>query len=254
VEFSLFLVLATILFRGFFYTGRWLVFPFVKAGGYKNNGSLIKDNNKLLVFQAVFSCVIILISLYYLTRLDLIWGNISELVFSVYNSSEIFRNSRALEVYTAVKVFNSVYPSILLFIVAVWLLYWMDRNRRSFWYRFLHQFDHRQVIPATLLWTLTGIINQFHWKPGNWNIEGYLLNLSIFFSAFYVLFGFLTLVYGLKKSGWNDTVAIVLIYLIIVVSGEYFPFTLTLILGIGVSDIWMNYRKRKFKKRNRINI
>jgi hypothetical protein len=254
VEFSLFLVLASILFRGFFYTGRWVLFPlFSKTGSYKNNGTLSTDS-RLLVLQAVFSCVIILVSIYYLGRLDLIWGSISDKVFSVYNSSEVFRNSRGLEVYTAVKVFNSVYPSALVFIAAVWLLYWLDRNRRTFWYRFLKGFDHKQVIPATLLWTLTGIINQLHWKPLNWNIEGVLLNLSIFFSAFYVLFGFLTLVYGLKKSGWNSTIAAALIYLIIVVSGEFFPFTLTLILGIGVSDIWMNYRNRKFKKRNRINI
>lgn len=78
-------------------------------------------------------------------------------------------------------------------------------------------------------------------------IETLLLNCCLYFSFFYVIYGFLIINYLFKKRGIPYTITSVIIYVSMIISGDLIVYFTILLLGIGVTDVWMDYTKRKIK-------
>lgn len=154
--------------------------------------------------------------------------------------------SRLFDGFMVSRFFRYYYPAVVTAILNLSLLYAAKEksNRYSFWYRLLRNFDHRQIVLLVAGGLAAGMSYLFKWND---TAKAVLMNLFLFTTWPYVYYGFSTLVYGIRRLKVSYFLSIVILFLFVVISGPIFIFTLILVMGIGITDIWMNYNKRKIK-------
>lgn len=207
------------------------------------------NDKRTMVLTLFFLALLAGLSLIYYRQIVQIWIAINDLIIKALVPVPLLRNSRLVDVFFVAQYFRFLYP--VLFCVMLFFLF--DRilsgNPRSYWHRFFRKFDHRIAYPMTFFWALYFVLD---WAKPMWPTPGVWLNLAleaaVYFSMLYAVYGTLTVMIALRKIRvplfWSMTVLL----LIVVVSGPVFLFTLTFLMGIGVSDIWMHYNKKRLKK------
>lgn len=246
MEFSFFLLLITIFF-GIVYR---VLLVLLKALFGKKRIGLVSNFRKSFFWinTIVIFAVLTTVCWFYLPNADKIWIAVSSWFGDVLLKTRLLNTTRLMDVFYVGYFFRLYYPVILAFILFVGLYRALDKNRCSFWYRFYHWFDQRMVFLLVFSWLLFVGIEAAGWTVKFMNLRVMALNAALYFSTLYVFYGFLILLYGLKRNHLPYWLSLILIYGLLVLSGQVFIVTAALIMGVGITDIWMNYRKFYYKK------
>lgn len=277
MEFSFFLVVLSILLVVLFNIGKYaivlskklrlILIAFLLIGGLFAFVSLwvglsistfflltflIKDKaffRKPLAFWAnlLFAPIILFLLLAYLPNVSTIWNSISGYILQILGHYSLLQEHEFINVYQVIQFFRYYYPAIVVGVIYYGFCKAVNYQKwdMTFGYRYVKKFDHRQVF-LTVISTIAYFVAVVVKAP--FVIRVALLNFAIFFAIPYAVYGFLTLLYALKrKVNLSYTLGMILMYLILIISGRAFIFTLILAVGIGISDIWMNYHKRVIK-------
>jgi hypothetical protein len=216
--------------------------------------SRIFIRNKYYVYpglKALFLIGLLCFCFFYLPAADKIWNDLNKIFLKAINHMPAA--SSIAEVFKVAVFFRFLYPAFLAAGITIFFLYITESHRASFWQCFLIRFSHRQILALAVLWTLFGIF-EISADFINWRIfssflfEVAVLNVCLYFSFFYIIYGFLIINHILKKRGFSVTITSLSVYSLLILSGGFVVYLLTLILGIGVSDVWMDYTKKKIKK------
>ncbi len=205
-----------------------------KVPFFKQDNRAIKYG---LFFLAIMGCLLAA----YLPWVNVLWEDkIAGWVMRYIGSSKF------VDVFMVGRFFRFYYPAAVAGILHLAFRYAKKEkeNHYTFWYRFLRSFDHRQVFMLLAGIASAGLAYLLQW---NAMVQVILVNFLLFVSWPYVYYGFATMIYGIRRLKISYFLSIAILFLFIVISGPIFIFTLILIMGIGVSDIWMNYHKRKIK-------
>jgi hypothetical protein len=245
VEFSFFLLLLTLFTIGIFNLFSVLFFT---VNGLFEKGRRFFPGQWLMPVVLVMGSLVFFVCWFYLPRVPLIWEKIGEIVKNSLAGLGLLKSYRFIDVYYLAEDFRFVYPVWLVGLLTTAFLYSVSGwKKSSFWYRFLKNFDHRLIAAPVLLWTVFFIENYFYPQWIEWDWEMGLLNLCLFYSYFYVLYGFLTLFYGMRRRRFSQFFALAILYLALLLSGKFFSFPLIILMGVGISDIWMHYRRSQKK-------
>ncbi len=204
----------------------------------------------LLVF---FLIILVVFCLFYLPRADKIWMILNEKI-TIWIKPVLAFMFRFMEVFYVAEYFRYIYPPVLTAGAALFFYFTLDKHPKSFLGRFLGRFDHKLVFALIGFWIVFGVfeflIDFYKIKTGYlFFIETGILNICLYFSFFYMIYGFLLLLYFLKKKGVLYLISFPVIIGSLIISGGFILYLLILLLGIGVSDIWMDYTKKRIKIR-----
>lgn len=245
MELSFFLVLLTGAVYLSFYAGIFLLKPalsFLFSKAVKNYGYFYKG------IKAAFCISLVLFCFFYIPSADKIWINIKNLFSGINNGSFPVVDS----IKELARSFRFFYPAGIAAGLALFFMIAADRHSLSFWHRFMIRFSHKQLITLVIFWTAFwifevlgdfiagGIFTSFF-------IETLGLNICLYFSVFYIIYGFLIINYLMKRRGIPYSVNSIIIYGAIIISGDFLLYILILLLGVGITDTWMDYTKKKFK-------
>lgn len=193
-------------------------------------------------------------SLAYFKSIVQVWIDIDNLVINYVTPVSLLKNSRFAEVFFVAQYFRFLYPVLL----SVVLFFLFDRSLsghgESYWHRFFRKFDHRAVYPMMVLWTVYFVLDRLKSAGplARLKDQGLWLNLAletaVYFAMLYAVYGALTVMTAFRRWKVRPAWSLGALFVIVVISGPVFLFTLTFLMGIGVSDIWMHYNKKKFKK------
>lgn len=242
MEFSFFIVLITAGFWVLFLTGGALIRLFVR-----NKGGKRRVPDLTVMFEVAAAILLIAVVLWYAPRANSIWSGLTRIVLQFLDSSEQLKLTRFAEVSYVAQYFRQFYPAVLAVLITLLVQAQIGCKNGSFWYRYLRKLSHWKVVPVIFFWIASLVSVNYNRYDQTAFIGPLLQNMALYFSLLYSVAGFLILVFGLKKRRIPYPLSVMLMYLLLVVSGKYFLFTLVLFMGIGISDIWMSYSKRKFK-------
>ena len=135
--------------------------------------------------------------------------------------------------------FRAVWPALLTAVIG----FAADTaaNPSSGRYRSMKKFSHSKVLLLLFVLAFYGLAV---WKFPFFQMEVLLLNILVYVAAWYWRFGYSTILFSLKKGKISYTVGALLLLGSIITAGEAFFLPIFLIVGIGISDIWMDYHKR----------
>jgi hypothetical protein len=239
VELSFFYLLLTLALYLIFYSGAFIARPAFLLRKVVRRYDYFYSGITFLFFAGL-----VLICFVYFPSADRIWDGLKRPASAL--------PARLDFIYPAARFFRFYYPAGLSAAAVIILLAGSDSHRAVFWSRFLARFDHRQLFPLVLFWSAfwifeilgdvigTGIFASFF-------VETLLLNCCLYFSFFYAIYGFLIINYLFKKKGMPYTITSIIIYAAMIISGDFIVYFTILLLGIGVTDVWMDYTKRKIK-------
>lgn len=108
-------------------------------------------------------------------------------------------------------------------------------------YRNMKKFHHTKILFLVFSLFLYLVLHQFSYK-GIWSLV--LLNIVVYTAVYYWHFGFYTLLYIFKRSHIPYPLGLLILLLPIMMAGESFFLPLVACVGIGISDIWMDYHRR----------
>ncbi|NPV01459.1 MAG: hypothetical protein HPY53_08765 [Brevinematales bacterium] len=209
-----------------------------------------------LVYQVPFLVIMLMFSVFYIPETSRIWYAADNAITGILSSFSLLDGYGFIDVYYVLRFFRNIYPALFAFIL--FLAYYAGteggKYRHGLWYRYLRKFDHRQVWPVLGLLAMLGggyilmfSLNEIN--PVMNDIGIWMFNTSLFFAMPYILYGCLTLIYGLRRAGVPGMISLMGLFLLFLISGPVFIFTLIFLMGIGISDIWMNYHARLSHKK-----
>lgn len=183
------------------------------------------------------------VGFFYFANLGDIWESLNRAVFSFLDLLHLKQGYRFVDIYSIFRFFRNYYPGFVSALSVFWVLRsrWSRKYSVTCYYRYTKLFSHFLLAPLLLF--VIGLILASR-LPETHALHRYFLNFVIFFSLPYLLYGGLTLFYGLRRIRRNTQLFLVLIYSLIIFSGPLFLFILILVIGVGVSDVWMNYNRR----------
>ncbi|MGL5254341.1 MAG: hypothetical protein ACRC9L_05055 [Brevinema sp.] len=143
------------------------------------------------------------------------------------------------EVWYIAVFFRAVWPALLMAVIG----FAVDTSAHPFSgrYRAMKKFSHTKVVLLLFVLAFYGL---FVWKFSFSQAEVLLLNILVYIAAWYWRFGYSTILFSLKKGKISYTLGALLLFGSIITAGEAFFLPIFLIVGIGISDIWMDYHKR----------
>lgn len=196
--------------------------------------------------ELFFALILLLFCILYLP-MDAIWIKAGVWFENILDSAGLLKESRFMDVYYAAMFFRNIYPSVLAGFFVYLFYSSMSENKISLWRRYYNDFNHWEIYPAVFFWTVYLLAEYIRLKWIPLKVKEILLCMAVYFSIFYAIFGFLVLLFFFKKKRIQYVTTIIVVYAALVFSGQYFIPVFFLITGIGISDIWMKYRKtRKF--------
>lgn len=197
-------------------------------------------NYKLL--SIYFIAVLIISSILYIPVSDNLWLQVNEKIYSYFSSSSRIIKG-LMEIYTVAQFFRFLYPSLFSFFFFLFFAYISSKNLYSFWYRLFKNFKHNFAYWSVSLWIIFAFLSVIAGQKANLLIlSNIILNIALFFTYFYTMFGLLLIFVFLRKNGIKYTLPSVVLFVIFTVSGSYLPLIFFALSGIGITDIWMNYR------------
>jgi len=210
-----------------------------------------KDKFFYAGLKILFFIGLILLCFFYIPAADKIWDYLKGLYTGSIRKALPAAASLDL-VFIAARFFRFIYPACIAAGAAFFLMITAGRHYASFWNRFLIKFNHKQIILLVVSWTIFWIFEVLGDFIGNglfasFFLEILLLNCCLYFSSFYIIYGFLIINYLLKKRRVPYTLTTILVYGVIIASGNFILYILLILLGIGITDIWMDYTKKKIK-------
>ncbi len=216
-------------------------------------GDLIKNRKYFYPgIKALSFAGLIGLCYFYLPAADRIWVNFNALFLKAIKPA-MPAAAGLTEVFEVARFLRFLYPAFFAAGVTIFILFIAERHYASFWHRFLLRFNHRQIMTLAVLWTIFGIFEILgdvvsRGIFSSFIFEAGVLNVCLYFSFFYIIYGFLIINHLLKKRGFPVTVTSLSVYGLLIISGGFIVYLLTLLLGIGVSDVWMDYTRKKIKK------
>ncbi len=275
MDFSFFLVIITILFYLVFLFGVIVVRQIIKKRIFRYIVFLLPAvlffcNRIIALFFLILSLIPVLFADFNIFRkhitaffrivfavLLLVFGflfqkpgvmdlsGIDRLIENLLSLSGFFHNGSFLQIYYISYLFRPIYLSLIFMLLTVIYSFALTAYKRSYWYRYIRKFNHREVLAVVFFWLCYFVLNNIKLKWLKWEYIIIILNLAIYFSLYYLMYGFLTLIFSLKKRSIEYFSVIIIIYSLIIFSGQYFLIPLILVMGIGISDIWMYYLKKR---------
>jgi len=250
VEFCFFIVIITLVAGAVYWIGLKISFFFQawkKKLDRKQARPLKKSPNLFWIIELLIGIFLILIGAVYLSRIDVIWSEIGFKVNGLYQTTDWLKGKRLWDVYLVAQFFRGVYPSFFAVVLLVFFSFIKGRYPLTVLIRFIKGFDHKQIFITLSFWCFY-IALEFFLPGGKWYLlKMVILNCSVFLSAYYFFYGFFILVFMLRKRRLDFSMILILLYSLIVFSGPVFMFPLLIIAGVGISDIWMNYRKNSLR-------
>lgn len=236
---SLFLMLS--LFLHYIISIIFFLYLFIPGILLKFYGKNLFTQNNILIY---FVTVLIISCILYIPISDSLWLHINESVYNYLNNSS-FVIKGLIEIYTIAQFFRFLYPSLFSFFFLIFFSYISSGNFYSFWYRTFKNFKHNFAFWTVLLWISFAFCSGINLGQKNnlLILSNILLNVALFFTCFYTIFGLLIISMILRKKGIKDTLVLMCFYVIFTISGSYLPLVFFALSGIGITDIWMNYRK-----------
>lgn len=200
-----------------------------------------RQEKRAIKYGLVFLAILGMFLAAYLPHVPVLW----EVTLPGFFMKTI-EGTKFFDVFMVGRFFRYYYPAAIAGILHLAFRYAKKEkeNHYTFWYRFLRSFDHRQIfiLLAGALAAGLGYLLKF-----DAFVQAVIMNVFLFGCWPYVYYGFATMIYGIRRLKISYLLSIAILFLFIVISGPIFIFTLILIMGIGISDIWMNYHKRKIK-------
>ncbi len=183
------------------------------------------------------------VNFFYFLKIGEIWEVLNQAAVSFLDAFHIHQGYRFVDVYSIFRFFRNYYPGLFTG-VSVFLVLrsrWAFKNPITCYYRYTKRFSHVLIFPMLLFVLGLALVSTL---PETHSLHRYFLNFTILFSLPYLLYGGLTVFYGLRRLRKKNRLILILFSSLIVFSGPLFLFILILIIGIGVSDVWMNYNRR----------
>ncbi len=193
----------------------------------------IKSNVLYLLGLLILSVVMF----FYITRSISIWDSINGILYPLIQQNTGQYQYIITETWYTVIFFKNMWPAILIALVVVSV---EDiQHPVSARYRMLKQFSHNK-----LLIMVGSLFAYFIVKNFDNNFATFFLSTAVYSAAFYWRFGYAIIIYILRKSGIPYWVGVGFMMATIIISGEYFLLALIMCIGVGLSDIWMDYYHR----------
>lgn len=215
------------------------------------------QKGRALKFGILFAGVMLLLLAWYLPwgKSPEFWDGFLGRLYATGWMKGIF-----IELVAVVRFFGyyyPVYPAVIAATLHLAFRYGIrdQKQHQSFWYRFTKVYDHRQIfftiggfVLLTLVYLLcAGSLREVLSSEGCLLLKDVVLNVAVFFALPYIFFGVMSIIYGLRRLKLPYFLCWVILYFFIIFSGPVFIFTLILIMGLGMTDIWMNYHKRQIR-------
>ncbi len=187
---------------------------------------------------------------FYIPSADKIWFNLKGLYTGLIKKS-LLSADKVDVVFQTARFFRFFYPAGIAFGAALLLMISSDRHLAYFWHRFLLRFSHKQLMPLVIFWTFFWIFEVLGDYIGTGIFASFfvetLMNCCLYFSFFYIIYGFLIINYLMKKRGIPYTITTMVVYGAIIVSGDFIIYIMIILMGFGITDAWMDYTKKKIK-------
>ncbi|MGL4388150.1 MAG: hypothetical protein ACRCTJ_01995 [Brevinema sp.] len=194
--------------------------------------------NKKSAYLLGILCLLILL-LYYLPVSSDCWGIWNKNIYNLISRAPSDLQMILREVWYTFVFFSQIWPS-LFFAVLVLSLKKVN-HPISYRYRMIKNFGHAKILIMVATLFLFMILNTLNILP---LLKMIALNIAIYTAVFYWRFGFGIIFYLSKNIPIPyELVYFSMIFLLIFV-GEYFMIPLFLYVGVGITDIWMDYYQR----------
>jgi hypothetical protein len=240
VEFSFYLFLLIAAGYGFFKLSTLGLRPVFSLLMNKPAIRLLINKKGPLRFLVIFSILAVVAAYFYVKQANHFWTGLSLLVEDTLAKLGVLYKSRFIEVYYVIQYFRSIYPGLGFFLIAITYCYLAAGKKVTFWIRWAGAFSHIMIAPVLTGWLIYMVLGRLFQNFSD--LDAVLLNLNVFWSMFYLLYSFLLMVFGLKKNKVPAWLSGVLIVCAVILSGRYFLIALIVMMGIGISDIWMRYK------------
>jgi len=218
----------------------WIIsaFLFIMTSMIVLIGQKIFPYCKLNYLYLIGIFLLILLLFIYSPHSTQIWNSWNEYIYlklTIYNipSSQLWK-----EVWHTMVFFRNIWPSIIVASVMISIENIMHPYTNR--YRMIKSFAHNKIhIMMIMLF-----IYVFLYKTSFEILKLQALNIAIYTAVYYWRFGFATILYILRYGMIRYEIGFLLLIIPIILSGENFLLPLVAIIGIGISDIWMDYHKR----------
>lgn len=243
MEFSFFLLFTTILLGILYQLTQKLVGLAAGKGKMKWAVRIKGHQHRFWIDLLAFGIILICFCWLYLRKADGIWAAFSNDLENALIHARLAGKTRLMDGFYVGYFFRNYFPALIAFTLYLGFGRAVSGKRWTFWYRLYRGFDQKISAVLIAVWAGFGLVEITQWKIKEVNVWAICLNLAIFVSLFYSLFGFLTLVYNMKRSKVPYWLSRILIFGLLVFSGQVFIVTLALLMGVGITDIWMDYRR-----------
>ncbi len=193
----------------------------------------IKNNSLYLLGLFVLSSVLY----FYISNSTILWNSINNILYPYIQQNAGSYKYIVSETWYTIVFFKNMWPAVFisLIVVSIENIQYPISSR----YRMLKQFSHNKLlimVGSLFAYFITKNISDIY--------ATYFLCVAVYSAIFYWRFGFAIILYILKKSGIPYEFGVSFMMASIIISGEYFLLPLIMCVGIGLSDIWMDYYHR----------
>ncbi|MGL5956669.1 MAG: hypothetical protein ACRC0X_08790 [Brevinema sp.] len=176
---------------------------------------------------------------FYIPYTKEVWVSINNLLYPYIQENAGSYTYLLTEIWYTIVFFRNIWPAVLTALIVA--VFENIQHPISFRYRMMKQFSHNK-----LLLMIGTLIAYFivSYVDNNHPLAAFFLCLAFYTAVFYWRFGVTIILYILKKSFISYEIGILLMTIMVIVSGEFFLLPLIMCMGIGISDIWMDYYHR----------
>lgn len=175
----------------------------------------------------------------YLPSEKVLWKNLDNYVQAAINVLDISFVFLVKNIWHIIIFFRNIWLGILIACLSINI----ENLNYSFTgsYRTMKKFHHTKILLLVFSLFLYLVLRQFSYKG---IFSSVLLNIVVYTAVYYWYFGFYTLLYIFKRSHIPYPLGLLILLLPIMMAGESFFLPLVACIGIGISDIWMDYHRR----------
>ncbi|MGL4677562.1 MAG: hypothetical protein ACRCWI_07865 [Brevinema sp.] len=196
-----------------------------------------KVKNNLLYLLGLLSLSIGL--WWYIPYTKELWISVNNLVYPYIQENFGSYTYLFTEIWYTIVFFRNIWPTILIALIVA--TFENIQHPISFRYRMTKQFSHNKLLIMVGALIAYFTINYF---DKDHVLATFFLCLAFYTAVFYWRFGAAIIFYILKKIFIPYEISMLLMTGIVIISGEFFLLPLIMCVGIGISDIWMDYYQR----------
>lgn len=196
----------------------------------------VLKNKSLYLIGILFLLIILSIYIPYSNFLWLYWNKYIHLVLEnqPLNIHYLWK-----EVWYTIVFFKDIWCSIL--VASCVIAFNMKKYPITAQYRSNKNFSHSKILIMILSLFLFILLNYIGILK---NLNLIFLNIAVYTAVFYARFGIYILLYSMKKYYIPYFIGGFFVALAPILAGEHFLLLIILYIGIGITDIWMDYYQR----------